>query len=218
MLKSIVQNIIVACIIIACILFITGKFHIVPDSTMQKYIALENAKTETSIDTLYIRDTSYIKVPGKPQLVTKFDTCWLPSKFDSTYLIEQAKYYASLYLSTYVYNDTLKVDDKLLAYIIDTVSQNKIQGRLIDIALYKSDTVYVHDNNHVIDLTKPEKLNNIAGSIMYGNDIRAYTISYARTFTKHANKLQFDLGIVISNIEVNTKQTMCVGPLLQIRF
>jgi hypothetical protein len=93
---------------------------------------------------LFIKDKSeYI---GKPSVIVTIDTVYQQKTFtkftkgksipfvvlDTTYLIDQVHDTITIvkdYNQVKVYSDTMRIDSLGYAYIQDTISQNKIQGR-----------------------------------------------------------------------------------------
>ena len=106
------KNIVIAILVIIVFLFIKDK---------SSYIGKPSVIIDT--DTVYQQKTftKYIKGKSIPFVV-----------LDTTYLIEEVHDTITIvkdYNQVKAYADTIKIDSLGVAYIYDTISQNKIQGR-----------------------------------------------------------------------------------------
>ena len=119
------KNIVIAILVIIVFLFIKDK---------SSYIGQPSVIIDT--DTVYQQKTftKYIKGKSIPFVV-----------LDTTYLIDEVHDTITIvkdYNQTKVYSDTIRIDSLGYAYIQDTISQNKIQGRSFKAEISEK-TIYV---------------------------------------------------------------------------
>jgi hypothetical protein len=119
------KNIVIAILVIIVFLFIKDK---------SSYIGQPSVIIDT--DTVYQQKTftKYIKGKSIPFVV-----------LDTTYLIDEVHDTITIvkdYNQAKVYSDTIRIDSLGYAYIQDTISQNKIQGRSFKAEISEK-TIYV---------------------------------------------------------------------------
>jgi hypothetical protein len=119
------KNIVIAILVIIVFLFIKDK---------SSYIGQPSVIIDT--DTVYQQKTftKYIKGKSIPFVV-----------LDTTYLIDEVHDTITIvkdYNQVKVYSDTMRIDSLGYAYIQDTISQNKIQGRSFKAEISEK-TIYV---------------------------------------------------------------------------
>jgi hypothetical protein len=119
------KNIVIAILVIIVFLFIKDK---------SEYIG--KPSVIVTIDTVYQQKTftKYIKGKSIPFVV-----------LDTTYLIDEVHDTITIvkdYNQVKVYSDTMRIDSLGYAYIQDTISQNKIQGRSFKAEISEK-TIYV---------------------------------------------------------------------------
>ena len=180
----------IACIVIAYWLFST-QWSVIDKDKLAWYQALEQSKSETKIDTIIKCDTLQFT-----------DTLYLSSKpiivKDTIVIADSAKLQelANLYMSTYSVKDTIKESGKFELQLNDLISQNSIKARTYNLTMFRSDTVFVKDVNHVTEIKHRPLNNQIIGSWFIGSkhDFNMYSVTYLRNLSPNVSKLQFNVG------------------------
>lgn len=180
----------IACIVIAYWLFST-QWSILDKDKLAWYQALEQSKSEIKTDTIIKCDTLQFT-----------DTLYLPSKpiivKDTIVIADSAKLQelANLYMSTYSVKDTIKESGKFELQLNDLISQNSIKARTYNLTMFRSDTVFVKDVNHVTEIKHRPLNNQIIGSWFIGSkhDFNMYNVTYLRNLSPNASNLQFNVG------------------------
>jgi hypothetical protein len=108
------KNIVIAILVIIVFLFIKDK---------SEYIGQPSVIVDT--DTVYQQKTFTKFIKGKSIPFVVLDTIY---NIDSTIVHDTIKILSD-YSRVYSYSDTIRIDSLGYAYIQDTISQNKIQGR-----------------------------------------------------------------------------------------
>jgi hypothetical protein len=108
------KNIVIAILVIIVFLFIKDK---------SSYIGQPSVVIDT--DTVYQQKTFTKYIKGKSIPFVVLDTIY---NIDSTIVHDTIKILSD-YSRVYSYSDTIRIDSLGYAYIQDTISQNKIQGR-----------------------------------------------------------------------------------------
>lgn len=176
-------------ILIAWIL--STQWAVIDKDKLAWYQALEQSKSEIKTDTIVKCDTLQFT-----------DTLYLPSKpilvKDTIVIADSAKLQelANLYMSTYKVNDTIKESGKFELQLNDLISQNSIKARTYNLTMFKSDTVFVKDINHVTEIKHRPLNNQIIGNWFIGSkyDFNMYNVTYLRNLSPNASKLQFNVG------------------------
>lgn len=119
------KNIIIAILLIIVFLFLKDK---------STYIGQPSVIVDT--DTVYQQKTFTKFIKGKSIPFVVLDTAYLINEIHDTITIVKD------YNQVKVYSDTIKVDTLGYAYIQDTISQNKIQGRSFKAEINEK-TIYV---------------------------------------------------------------------------
>ena len=152
------KNIVIAILVIIVFLFIKDK---------SAYIGQPSVIIDT--DTVYQQKTFTKFIKGKSIPFVVLDTTYLIDEVHDTITIVKD------YNQVKVYSDTIKVDTLGYAYIQDTISQNKIQGRSFKAEISEK-TIYV--TKTIIPMPKNEVYLGLLG------DLRAFD-----------NKVGFGLGL-----------------------
>ena len=181
---------IIACIIVVAWILST-QWSVIDKDKLAWYKALEQSKTETKVDTVIKLDTLHF-----------IDTLYLPTKpilvKDTIVIADSAKLQelANLYMSTYSVKDTIKESGKFELQLNDLISQNSIKARTYNLTMFRSDTVFVKDVNHVTEIKHRPLNNQIIGSWFIGSkhDFNMYSVTYLRNLSPNAGKLQFNVG------------------------
>jgi hypothetical protein len=121
------KNIVIAILVIIVFLFIKDK---------SAYIGQPSVIVDT--DTVYQQKTFTKFIKGKSIPFVVLDTTYL---IDSTIVHDTIKILSD-YSRVYSYSDTIRIDTLGYAYIQDTISQNKIQGRSFKAEINEK-TIYV---------------------------------------------------------------------------
>lgn len=181
---------IIACIIVVAWILST-QWSVIDKDKLAWYEALEQSKIETKVDTVIKLDTlcftDTLYLPSSPILVK--DTIVIA---DSTKLQELA----NLYMSTYQVIDTLSEPGKFELRLNDLISQNAIKQRSYDLTLFRCDTVFINNNNHITTISTKQLNNQIIGNWFIGSkhDFNMYSVTYLRNLSPNASKLQFNVG------------------------
>jgi hypothetical protein len=152
------KNIVIAILVIIVFLFIKDK---------SEYIGQPSVIVDT--DTVYQQKTFTKYIKGKSIPFVVLDTIYNVDVVHDTIKI------ISDYNRVYSYSDTIKIDTLGYAYIQDTISQNKIQGRSFKAEINEK-TIYV--TKTIIPKPKKEVYLGVIG------DLRAFD-----------NKLGLGLGL-----------------------
>jgi hypothetical protein len=152
------KNIVIAILVIIVFLFIKDK---------SAYIGQPSVIVDT--DTVYQQKTFTKFIKGKSIPFVILDTIYNIDEVHDTITIVKD------YNQVKVYSDTIKVDTLGYAYIQDTISQNKIQGRSFKAEISEK-TIYV--TKTIIPMPKNEVYLGLLG------DLRAFD-----------NKVGFGLGL-----------------------
>lgn len=181
--------IIAGIIVVAWIL--STQWSVIDKDKLTWYEALEQSKIETKVDTVIKLDTLCFT-----------DTLYLPSSpilvKDTIVIADSAKLQelASLYMSTYQVIDTLSEPGKFELRLNDLISQNAIKQRSYDLTLFRCDTVFINNNNHITTISTKQLNNQIIGNWFIGSkyDFNMYNVTYLRNLSPNASKLQFNVG------------------------
>jgi len=177
------KNIVIAILVIIVFLFIKDK---------SDYIGQPSVIVDT--DTVYQQKTftKFIKGKSIPFVV-----------LDTTYLIDQVHDTITIvkdYNQVKVYSDTIKVDTLGYAYIQDTISQNKIQGRSFKAEINEK-TIYV--TKTIIPKPKNEVYLGVLGDLRaFDNKLGlglslGYKTAKNGLFTINATTNHYSLGYYI---------------------
>lgn len=155
--------------------------------------AIAAAKQEIVTDTFIKRDTIEIEIKSKPIFVEVIkDRPINIADFDSLQLSE----IVNLYFAKHIYKDEPDMSSKgVYLMITDTISENNVIARKIDLQIIRTDTVFTTIINHIVEpvvINVPK--NNI--DIGYGigeQSIDVYSASYMRQFGK--GKIQYRIGV-----------------------
>lgn len=179
-------------VIIAALYVCSTKWSIIDNDKLNAYITLEQSKQEIKLDTivksdtLYVTDTVYLKT--KTRIIK--DTVIIA---DSTKLQELA----NLYMSTYNVVDTICESDTFELQLSDIISQNKILSRTYNLSLFKHDTVFIKDINHISTIERNKSLHNqIIVNWHLGSkyDFSMYNVTYLHSILPCTSKIQLHAG------------------------
>ena len=174
------KNIVIAILVIIVFLFIKDK---------SEYIGQPSVIVDT--DTVYQQKTFTKYIKGKSIPFVVLDTIYNVDLVHDTIKI------ISDYSRVYSYSDTIRIDTLGYAYIQDTISQNKIQGRSFKAEINEK-TIYV--TKTIIPKPKKEVYLGVIG------DLRAldnkvglgiglgFKTSKSSLFTINATTNQYSLG------------------------
>ena len=177
------KNIVIAILVIIVFLFIKDK---------SSYIGQPSVIIDT--DTVYQQKTftKYIKGKSIPFVV-----------LDTTYLIDEVHDTITIvkdYNQVKIYSDTMRIDSLGYAYIQDTISQNKIQGRSFKAEISEK-TIYV--TKTIIPKPKKEVYLGILGDLRaFDNKVGlglglGYKTAKNGLFTINATTNHYSLGYYI---------------------
>lgn len=190
-MKTIKNILLIIAGIVIIVWILSTQWSIIDKDKLAWYEALEQSKIETKVDTVIkldtLRFTDTLYLPSSPILVK--DTIVIA---DSAKLQELA----SLYMSTYQVIDTLSEPDKFELRLNDLISQNAIKQRSYDLTLFRCDTVFINNNNHITTISTKQLNNQIIGNWFIGSkhDFSMYNVTYLRNLSPDASKLQFNVG------------------------
>ena len=190
-MKTFKNVIFVLAVIILIAWTLSTQWSVIDKDKLAWYQALEQSKSEIKTDTIIKCDTLQFT-----------DTLYLPSKpilvKDTIVIADSAKLQelANLYMSTYSIKDTIKESGKFELQLNDLISQNSIKARTYNLTMFRSDTVFVKDINHVTEIKHRPLNNQIIGSWLIGSkhDFNMYNVTYLRNLSPNASKLQFNVG------------------------
>lgn len=177
--------------IVIIVWILSTQWSVIDKDKLTWYEALEQSKIETKVDTVIKLDTlcftDTLYLTSSPILVK--DTIVIA---DSTKLQELA----NLYMSTYQVIDTLSEPGKFELRLNDLISQNAIKQRSYDLTLFRCDTVFINNNNHITTISTKQLNNQIIGNWFIGSkhDFSMYNVTYLRNLSPNASKLQFNVG------------------------
>lgn len=190
-MKTIKNILLIIAGIVIIVWILSTQWSIIDKDKLAWYEALEQSKIETKVDTVIkldtLRFTDTLYLTSSPILVK--DTIVIA---DSAKLQELA----SLYMSTYQVIDTLSEPGKFELRLNDLISQNAIKQRSYDLILFRCDTVFINNNNHITTISTKQLNNQIIGNWFIGSkyDFNMYSITYLRNLSPNASKLQFNVG------------------------
>lgn len=190
-MKTIKNILLIITGIVIIVWILSTQWSIIDKDKLAWYEALEQSKIETKVDTVIKLDTLQF-----------IDTLYLPSSpilvKDTIVIADSAKLQelASLYMSTYQVIDTLSEPDKFELRLNDLISQNAIKQRSYDLTLFRCDTVFINNNNHITTISTKQLNNQIIGNWFIGSkhDFSMYNVTYLRNLSPDASKLQFNVG------------------------
>lgn len=190
-MKTIKNILLIITGIVIIVWILSTQWSIIDKDKLAWYEALEQSKIETKVDTVIkldtLRFTDTLYLTSSPILVK--DTIVIA---DSAKLQELA----SLYMSTYQVIDTLSEPGKFELRLNDLISQNAIKQRSYDLTLFRCDTVFINNNNHITTISTKQLNNQIIGNWFIGSkhDFSMYNVTYLRNLSPDASKLQFNVG------------------------
>ena len=190
-MKTIKNILLIIAGIVIIVWILSTQWSIIDKDKLAWYEALEQSKIETKVDTVIkldtLRFTDTLYLPSSPILVK--DTIVIA---DSAKLQELA----SLYMSTYQVIDTLSEPGKFELRLNDLISQNAIKQRSYDLTLFRCDTVFINNNNHITTISTKQLNNQIIVNWFIGSkhDFSMYNVTYLRNLSPDASKLQFNVG------------------------
>lgn len=190
-MKTIKNILLIIAGIVIIVWILSTQWSIIDKDKLAWYEALEQSKIETKVDTVIkldtLRFTDTLYLTSSPILVK--DTIVIA---DSAKLQELA----SLYMSTYQVIDTLSEPGKFELRLNDLISQNAIKQRSYDLTLFRCDTVFINNNNHITTISTKQLNNQIIGNWFIGSkhDFSMYNVTYLRNLSPDASKLQFNVG------------------------
>lgn len=190
-MKTIKNILLIIAGIVIIVWILSTQWSIIDKDKLVWYEALEQSKIKTKVDTVIkldtLRFTDTLYLPSSPILVK--DTIVIA---DSAKLQELA----SLYMSTYQVIDTLSEPGKFELRLNDLISQNAIKQRSYDLTLFRCDTVFINNNNHITTISTKQLNNQIIGNWFIGSkhDFSMYNVTYLRNLSPDASKLQFNVG------------------------
>lgn len=190
-MKTIKNILLIIAGIVIIVWILSTQWSIIDKDKLAWYEALEHSKVSTIVDTLIKFDTLHFT-----------DTLYLPSNAilvkDTIVIADSAKLQelASLYMSTYQVIDTLYEPGKFELRLNDLISQNAIKQRSYDLTLFRCDTVFINNNNHITTISTKQLNNQIIGNWFIGSkyDFSMYNVTYLRNLSPNASKLQFNVG------------------------
>lgn len=190
-MKTIKNILLIIAGIVIIVWILSTQWSIIDKDKLAWYEALEQSKIETKVDTVIKLDTLLFT-----------DTLYLPSSpilvKDTIVIADSAKLQelASLYMSTYQVIDTLSEPGKFELRLNDLISQNAIKQRSYDLTLFRCDTVFINNNNHITTISTKQLNNQIIGNWFIGSkhDFSMYNVTYLRNLSPDASKLQFNVG------------------------
>lgn len=190
-MKTIKNILLIIAGIVIIVWILSTQWSIIDKDKLAWYEALEQSKIETKVDTVIKLDTLHF-----------IDTLYLSTKpilvKDTVIIADSAKLQelASLYMSTYQVIDTLSEPDKFELRLNDLISQNAIKQRSYDLTLFRCDTVFINNNNHITTISTKQLNNQIIGNWFIGSkhDFSMYNVTYLRNLSPDASKLQFNVG------------------------
>ena len=174
------KNIVIAILVIIVFLFIKDK---------SAYIGQPSVIIDT--DTVYQQKTFTKFIKGKSIPFVVLDTTYLIDEVHDTITIVKD------YNQVKVYSDTIKVDSLGYAYIQDTISQNKIQGRSFKAEISEK-TIYV--TKTIIPMPKNEVYLGLIGDLRaFDNKVGlglglGFKMAKKGLFTINATTNQYSLG------------------------
>jgi len=174
------KNIVIAILVIIVFLFIKDK---------SSYIGQPSVIIDT--DTVYQQKTFTKFIKGKSIPFVVLDTTYLIDEVHDTITIVKD------YNQVKVYSDTIKVDSLGYAYIQDTISQNKIQGRSFKAEISEK-TIYV--TKTIIPMPKNEVYLGLIGDLRaFDNKVGlglglGFKMAKKGLFTINATTNQYSLG------------------------
>lgn len=190
-MKTIKNILLIIAGIVIIVWILSTQWSIIDKDKLAWYEALEQSKIKTKVDTVIkldtLRFTDTLYLTSSPILVK--DTIVIA---DSAKLQELA----SLYMSTYQVIDTLSEPGKFELRLNDLISQNAIKQRSYDLTLFRCDTVFINNNNHITTISTKQLNNQIIGNLFIGSkhDFSMYNVTYLRNLSPNASKLQFNVG------------------------
>ena len=174
------KNIVIAILVIIVFLFIKDK---------SAYIGQPSVIIDT--DTVYQQKTFTKFIKGKSIPFVVLDTTYLIDEVHDTITIVKD------YNQVKVYSDTIKVDSLGYAYIQDTISQNKIQGRSFKAEISEK-TIYV--TKTITPMPKNELYLGLIGDLRaFDNKVGlglglGFKMAKKGLFTINATTNQYSLG------------------------
>jgi hypothetical protein len=174
------KNIVIAILVIIVFLFIKDK---------SEYIGQPSVIVDT--DTVYQQKTFTKYIKGKSIPFVVLDTIYNVDLVHDTIKI------ISDYSRVYSYSDTIKIDTLGYAYIQDTISQNKIQGRSFKAEINEK-TIYV--TKTIIPKPKKEVYLGVIGDLRaFDNKVGlglglGYKTAKSGLFTINATTNHYSLG------------------------
>ena len=174
------KNIVIAILVIIVFLFIKDK---------SAYIGQPSVIIDT--DTVYQQKTFTKFIKGKSIPFVVLDTTYLIDEVHDTITIVKD------YNQVKVYSDTMRIDSLGYAYIQDTISQNKIQGRSFKAEISEK-TIYV--TKTIIPMPKNEVYLGLIGDLRaFDNKVGlglglGFKMAKKGLFTINATTNQYSLG------------------------
>jgi hypothetical protein len=174
------KNIVIAILVISVFLFIKDK---------SAYIGQPSVIVDT--DTVYQQKTFTKYIKGKSIPFVVLDTIYNVDLVHDTIKI------ISDYSRVYSYSDTMRIDSLGYAYIQDTISQNKIQGRSFKAEINEK-TIYV--TKTIIPKPKKEVYLGVIGDLRaFDNKVGlglglGYKTAKSGLFTINATTNHYSLG------------------------
>ena len=174
------KNIVIAILVIIVFLFIKDK---------SEYIGQPSVIIDT--DTVYQQKTFTKFIKGKSIPFVILDTTYLIDEVHDTITIIKD------YNQVKVYSDTMRIDSLGYAYIQDTISQNKIQGRSFKAEISEK-TIYV--TKTIIPKPKNEVYLGLIGDLRtFDNKVGlglglGFKMAKKGLFTINATTNQYSLG------------------------
>ena len=177
------KNIVIAILVIIVFLFIKDK---------SEYIGQSSVIVDT--DTVYQQKTFTKYIKGKSIPFVVLDTIYNIDEVHDTITIVKD------YNQVKVYSDTMRIDSLGYAYIQDTISQNKIQGRSFKAEINEK-TIYV--TKTIIPKPKKEVYLGVIGDLRaFDNKLGlglglGYKTAKSGLFTINATTNHYSLGYYI---------------------